>query len=91
MEEKKNNPVVSLVLGICGIVFSNPLSAFIGLILSIVGLVLSKKCDSEDKKTKAAKICSIIGLVLSIIGLIVGLIFIGLFGFTTVMAILSEM
>ncbi|MBE6622627.1 MAG: DUF4190 domain-containing protein [Ruminococcaceae bacterium] len=72
MEEKKMNPVAVLVLGICSLVFSG--SGIIGIILAIIGLVLAKKADPEDKKVKAGKILSIIGLILSILGIIVSLI-----------------
>ena len=72
MEEKKMNPVAALVLGICSVVFSG--SGIIGIILAIIGLVLAKKSDPEDKKVKAGKILSIIGLILSILGIIAFLI-----------------
>ena len=67
--EKKANPIAILVLGICSIVFAGP----VGLILSIIAMVMSKKADLTDNKAKIGKILAIIGLILSIISIIAGI------------------
>ena len=67
--ESSNNDlgIVAVVFGILSIVFSTvPLN---GIILSILGIVFSKKQErhSKNKWSKNAKVLSIIGLLLSIL------------------------
>ena len=50
--EKKANPIAILILGICSIVFAGP----VGLILSIIAMVMSKKADLTDANIAALKL-----------------------------------
>ena len=72
------NSTASLVLGIISIVFSCCCGGFIGIILGVIGLVLSINAtklyannndiytESSYKNANAGKICSIIGLAISL-------------------------
>jgi len=69
--------IISLVCGIASICLSY--GPFIGVIVAIVGIVMSGKAASvgdESKMPKVGKILSIIGLVLSVILSIIWLIII---------------
>lgn len=69
MEQNNSLSVISLVMGILGIVFAF-VFAPVGLVLSIVGLVLANKAKAQfgtDGLNTGGKVLSIIGLILSII------------------------
>jgi hypothetical protein len=92
MSQSLPNATAVLVLGILSIV-TCCCYGVIGLILSIVALVLSKKdrvlytthagfyTEGSFKNLNAGRVCAIIGLVLNIIYLLIIIAFVAMFGF----------
>ena len=71
----KTQGIVSMVCGLVSIFGSY--SFGVGIIIAIVGLVMSKKATDagyQGTPVKVGKITSIIGLILSIVMLVVGII-----------------
>lgn len=75
MNQSNGIAIGALVCGILGVIFAF-VFAWVGLILSIVGLILSVKTKKDGitgGAVTAGMVCSIIGLVLSIIMVIVAI------------------
>ena len=91
LQQSLPNATPVLVLGILSIV-TCCCYGIIGLILSIVALVLSKKdravyaanmsfyTESSFKNLNAGRVCAIVGLILNIIYLLIMVLFIAMFG-----------
>jgi|GEM_PF-2037448 len=76
-ESARKKSIISLVCGIGSIALD--WGPFIGIILAVVGIILSNKATAQGDTSgfcKAGKITSIIGLILGIISVIIWICFI---------------
>ena len=67
----KSTGIVSFIMGLLSVIC--PWSAFISIIMSIIGIVLSAKASKDGDTSgfvKAGRILSIVGLILSILAII---------------------
>lgn len=92
MQQSLPNATIVLVLGILSIVTCCCFYGIIGLVLSIIALVLSKKdkvlyamnigayTESSFKNLNAGRVCAIVGLILNLLILIASIGFIAIFG-----------
>ncbi|MES2447832.1 MAG: CCC motif membrane protein [Bacteroidota bacterium] len=96
MQQPLPNATIVLILGILSILTCCCFYGIIGLVLSIVALVLSKKdralyafsmgsyTEGSFKNLNAGRVCAIIGLILNIIILLASVIFIAVFGWAAI-------